>query len=597
MKVSDYVVDFLRSRGVEDIFTVSGGGIMHLIDSLGRRPGVRYICNYHEQACAIAAEAYARVRNSVGACIVTTGPGSTNALSGIAGAFVDSVPVIVISGQVRRDIIADYSKLRQLGPQEINIEPMARPVVKYVRTLTDPAKVRYELEAAWWHATTGRPGPAWINIPLDVQGAEFEETGAIGFEPPKEEKSSPDLEAKISEVVGMLRNARRPVVVGGNGIHLGRAHKLFKEFVEKLGAPVLSTIGGLDLLPEAHPLYMGRFGPTGQRRANFTLQNSDLILTVGASMSISSIGFNSSGFAPKAKRVMVSIDGNDLEKPNYKPDLPIAADANDFFRTFLEQTSADTFQSSPRWSEAWATWKRRYPLLTNDYFADEANVNSYVFARELSGLLDRGDVVVTGNSLDIVSVLHSFEVKEDQRVFTNINYGSMGWDLPGAVGACVGSGDHRTCLVTGDGSIIFNVQEMLTIRANNLPVKIFVLNNDGYESIRATQNNFFGGNLVGSGFTSGIANPDFKKLAEAFGFKYAHVASNAELAVKLPDALEGPEPMLCELKLSPTQLRSPKTMSYRRPDGSFETRPLEDQFPFLPREEIFENMHLFDDSD
>jgi acetolactate synthase-1/2/3 large subunit len=595
MKVSDYVIDFLRERGVTDIFTVSGGGIMHLVDSLGRRPGVRYICNFHEQACAIAAEAYARVRNSVGACVVTTGPGSTNALSGIAGAFVDSVPVIVISGQVRRDIIADYTKLRQLGPQEINIEPMATPVVKYFRTLMDPTMLRYELEAAWWHATSGRPGPAWINIPLDVQGAEFEPEGARSFLPPPPTPS--DLTDQISAAIAFLREAKRPVVIGGNGIQLGRAQALFAAFVEKLGAPVLSTIGGLDVLPEAHPLYMGRFGPTGQRRANFTLQNSDLILTVGASMSISSIGFNTAGFAPKAKRIMVTIDPNDLEKPNYQPHLGIAADANQFFREFLELAENVSFAFSPKWREACARWKARYPLVTADYFTDEGNVNSYVFARELSAQLAPGDVVVTGNSLDIVSILHSFEVKEQQRVFTNINYGSMGWDLPGAVGACVGSGDHRTCLVTGDGSLVFNLQELLTIRANNLPVKIFVLNNDGYESIRATQNNFFEGNLVGSDFGSGIANPDFRHLGQAFGFKYVHIANNAEIPTKLADVLAGPEPVLCELKLSPVQPRSPKTMSYRRTDGSFETRPLEDQFPFLPREEVFENMHLFDDAD
>jgi len=503
MKVSDYVIDFLVQRGVNDIFTVTGGGIMHLVDSLGRRPGVRYICNFHEQACAIAAEAYARVRNSVGACLVTTGPGSTNALSGIAGAFVDSVPVIVISGQVRRDIIADYSKLRQLGPQEIDIESMARPVVKYFKTLMDPAMLRYELESAWWHATTGRPGPAWINIPLDVQGAEFEEEGSPSFQAPAAVSSSIELSAQVAQVIEMLRASQRPVVIGGNGIHLGRAHDGFERFVEKVGAPVLSTIGGLDLLDEFHPLYMGRFGPTGQRRANFTLQNSDLLITIGASMSISSIGFNTSGFAPKAKRIMITNDSNDLAKPNFKPDLGVAADANLFFAEFLSQSNDEEFRFASRWREACTKWKERYPTITPDYYADGDFVNSYVFARALSEELEADDVIIAGNSLDIVSILHSFNVKKGQRVFTNINYGAMGWDLPGAVGACVGSGDHRTCLVTGDGSIQFNIQEMMTIAVNRLPVKIFVLNNDGYESIRATQKNFFSGNFVGSGFDSG----------------------------------------------------------------------------------------------
>lgn len=598
MKVSDYIVDFLRDHGVPDIFTVTGGGIMHLVDSVGRRPGVRYICNYHEQACAIAAEAYARARDGVGACLVTTGPGSTNALSGIAGAFVDSVPVFVVSGQVRRDIIADYSKLRQLGPQEINIEPMARPVVKYFKTLMEPTMLRYELECAWWHATSGRPGPVWLNIPLDVQGAEFNEEGAPHFEPPQQQGTDTDkLDREVAALIEALRTAKRPVVVAGNGIHLGRATEAFREFVDKVGAPVLSTTGGIDLLDELHPLYMGRFGPTGQRHANFTLQNSDLLICIGASMSISSIGFNTAGFAPKAKRVMVSIDPNEFGKPNFKPDLSVVADANAFFRTFLKQAADVRFEFSPRWAEACAQWKQRYPTVTPDYLADGTYVNSYVFADTLSQHLEAGDVVVTGNSLDIVSILHSFKVKLGQRVFTNINYGSMGWDLPAAVGACVGAGDHRTCLVTGDGSIQFNIQEMLAISANRLPVKIFVLNNDGYESIRATQNNFFGGNLVGSDFRTGIANPDFRHLAAAYGFRYNHIRTNDDIESGITEALRGDDPVLCELNLSPAQPRSPKTMSTRRPDGTFETRPLEDMFPFLPREEIWENMHQFDEED
>ncbi|MGZ5004554.1 MAG: thiamine pyrophosphate-binding protein [Chthoniobacterales bacterium] len=597
MKVSDYVIDFLVKRGVGDIFMVTGGGIMHLVDSVGRHAGMRYICNNHEQACAIAAEAYARTRRGVGACLVTTGPGSTNALSGIAGAFVDSVPVIVISGQVRRDIIADYAKLRQLGPQEINIEPMARPVVKYFKTLMDPAMLRYELECAWQHATSGRPGPVWINIPLDVQGADFDETSAPAYEEPGAEHSlvKSELQSKVKEVIEMLQQAKRPVLIGGNGVHLGGAHEAFVRFVEKIGAPVLSTTGGMDLLDESHPLYMGRFGPTGQRRANFTLQNSDLMITVGASMSIGSIGFNTAGFAPKAKRIMVSVDPNEMEKPNFKPDLNVAADAGRFFEEFLAQANGTSFEFSSAWRDACTNWKQRYPTITPDYYADKEHVNSYVFARALSDALDTKDVVVTGNSLDIVSIIQSFVIRLGQRVFTNINYGSMGWDLPGAVGACVGAGRQRTCLMTGDGSVQFNIQEMMTVRANNLPVKIFVLNNAGYESIRATQRNFFNSHFVGSDFKTGIGNPDWEKLAAAYRFGYERIANNDEIAAKLPNVLNNPEPFLCELNLSPDQPRSPKTMSVRREDGSFETRPLEDMFPFLPREEVWENMHLFDE--
>jgi acetolactate synthase I/II/III large subunit len=597
MKVSDYIVDFLVQHGIPDIFMVSGGGIMHLTDSVGKHPGMHYICNYHEQACAIAAEAYARVRNGVGACLVTTGPGSTNALAGIAGAFVDSIPVMVISGQVRRDLIADYTKLRQLGPQEINIEPMARPVVKYFKTLMNPSLVRQELECAWWHATTGRPGPVWLNVPLDVQGANVDETTTVGFTPPTTDTTDRqrELVAKVTEAVRLLRAAQRPVIIGGNGIHLDRAHTQFAQFVDKVGAPVLSTIGGLDLLDETHPQYIGRFGPTGQRRANFTLQNADLIISVGASMSVAAIGFNTKGFAPKAKRIMVSIDQNELTKPNYQPDLPIAASAKEFINEFFRQVDDMPLGGTRRWQEACTHWKSRYPTITPDYQADPNHVNSYLFADTLSAHLTANDVIVTGNSLDIVSILHSFKVKQGQRVFTNINYGSMGWDLPAAVGACVAHGNQRTCLVTGDGSLQFNIQELLTICVNHLPIKIFIFNNAGYESIRATQNNFFDCHFVGSDFKSGIGNPDFRHLAATYGFGYERIDRNAELSTKLPEVLNREGPVLCELNLSPDQPRSPKLVSVRRPDGTFATPPLEDQFPLLPREELWENMHIFDD--
>ncbi len=596
MKVSDYVVDFLVRRGVPDIFLVTGGGIMHLVDSVGRNPKVRYVCNHHEQACAIAAEAYARTRNGVGACLVTTGPGSTNALSSIAGAFVDSIPVIVISGQVRRDLMADFSKLRQFGPQEINIDDMARPVTKHFKTVIDPDSIRWEMECAWWHATTGRPGPVWINIPLDVQGTQIEPARLAGFEPAPtfELTSGRDLEAKVADAVQMLRGARRPVIIGGNGIHLGRAHKAFSRFLIKTQFPVLLTVGTVDLVDETDASNMGRFGPLGQRRANFALQNADLILSLGASMSVSSIGFNTAGFAPRAKRIMVSVDKNDLAKPNYCPHLGIAADVADFFEEFERQTVDVDFPPSPEWLKACESWRRKYPTIVPEYLADKEHVNSYYFSRVLSELLPKTAVVVTGNSLDFWSVYQSFQVKLGQRVFTNSNFGAMGWDLPAAVGAAIARPDGLICVPTGDGSFQFNVQELLTIRANRLPVKIFILNNHGYESIRATQRNFFEGNFVGSDFSSGLMNPDFRALAKAYSLAYEYIVNNEELKPKLAGVLAQGQAVICELNISPSQPRSPKSMSVRKPDGTFETRPLEDMFPFLPREEVWENMHLFD---
>jgi len=597
MKLSDYVVDFLVRHGVPDIFLVSGGGIMHLVDSVGRHSGMRYLCNHHEQACAIAAESYARTRNGVGACLVTTGPGSTNALSGIAGAFVDSIPVIVISGQVRRALFADFATQRQFGPQEINIDGMARPVVKYFKTVTEPSQIRRELECAWWHATTGRPGPVWINLPLDVQDSAVDPAVLAGFEPPLAGGASGDLADQVGKAIHRVRAARRPVVIAGNGVHLARARDDFVRFAETLGAPVLMTIGGIDLLEEEHPLNMGRFGPVGQRRANFTLQNSDLILSVGASMSVTSIGFNTNGFAPKATRIMVNLDANELCKSNYTPDLGIVADAGGFCREFMRQAAGDPFAFPPRWAEACAEWRRRYPTITPDYLSDPDHVNTYVFARELSDALDEGDVVVTGNSLDIVSIYQSFRVKRGQRVFTNINFGSMGWDLPAAIGAAASRTGRRTCLVAGDGTIQFNIQEMMTARANGLPLKVFVFNNGGYESIRTTQRNYFEGRFVGSDFGSGIGNPDFRHLALAYGFAYSRIANNAELGAVLREVVRSGGPVLCELNVSPLQGRTPRTATVRRTDGTLESRPLEDMHPFLPREELWENMHLFDDED
>ena len=595
IRLSDYVTQFIVNQGIKDVFLVSGGGIMHLTDSVGHQSGLRYICNYHEQACAIAAEGYARMKNHIGVCIVTTGPGSTNALSGIAGAWVDSVPVVVISGQVRRDLIADYAKLRQFGPQEINIIDMARPVTKYAVTVMDPAMIRYELEAAFMHATSGRPGPVWVNIPLDVQGAMIDETNLRSFALENvtlsEECHHPI--SLVSQTIHLLQKAQRPILILGNGIRLAKAAELVPQFVETIKVPVLMTIGGMDLFDENHSLCMGRFGPTGQRRANFALQNSDLIISLGASLSVAAIGFNTRGFAPKAKKIMVNIDANELIKPSFTPDLAVQADVKWFMEEFLRQAGNIRFSSSSKWLEACSYWKENYPTVTPNYFEDTQHVNSYVFAHVLSDMVSPDAVVLTGNSLDITSVYHSFKVKLGQRVFTNINYGAMGWDLPGAIGACIAQNNRRTILVTGDGSIQFNIQELETLGHNRLDLKIFVLNNQGYESIRATQTNFFGGHLVGADVHSGISNPHFAKLAEAYGLQYAYIANNDEIRSMLEAVLATEGPTLCELNISYAQERNPKAMSVRHPDGTFESRPLEDQYPFLSREELAHNMNLF----
>jgi acetolactate synthase-1/2/3 large subunit len=591
IKLSDYVMDFLVAKGIDHLFMVTGGGIMHLQDSAGRKDGLTYICNHHEQACAIAAESYARRRGRVGAILVTTGPGSTNALSAIPGAFVDSVPVFVISGQVRRDLIADYHRLRQLGPQEINILDMVRPAVKYAATIVDPREIWREMERAWDAATSGRPGPVWINIPMDVQGAMLDEADLLPPDPPPPHPPRADTKQALALIV----EARRPLWIFGAGIHMAHALEEMRDLLQEGGFPAVFTIGGMDLIEEEHPLNMGRFGPVGQRRANFALQNADLILAVGASLSIASIGFNTAGFAPQAKRLAINIDAEELRKPNLALDVAIHGELRQFMRDLRKDLERHPARPSPRWLQACEHWRTRYPTVTPDYLEDRKHVNTYVFAEALSRALDPEDTVVTGNSLDIVSIYQSFRVQRGQRVYTNINYGAMGWDLPGAIGACLDSGNHRTILVTGDGSIQLNLQELLTIKYYRLNIKIFVVNNQGYEAIRSTQKGFFDGHLVGSDPGSGIGNPDYAHLAAAYGLRYDHIADHDGMEARIAAFLAEPGPGLCELNVSYHQPRSPKASSFRREDGTMESRPLEDMAPFLPREEIRENMHLFDE--
>ncbi|MDP2183816.1 MAG: thiamine pyrophosphate-binding protein [Actinomycetota bacterium] len=596
MTVADLVFEFLAARKVRDVFTVTGGGIMHLVDALGRNPDMRYWCNHHEQACAIAAEAYARVTGGVGVCLVTTGPGSTNALSGIAGAWVDSVPVVVISGQVRTDLIAHYSKHRQFGPQEIDIISMARPVTKYAHTLTPTDDVQAQLERAVRTATSGRPGPVWLNIPLDVQGMTVREPGSGVHAQSAADGSNPRRDGQLDElatVLGLLAHANRPLAVCGSGIRMAGAEDLLLQFVERFGCPVVATIGGMDLMPEEHTLYMGRFGPTGQRRANFAIQNADLLLCLGTSMSVAAIGFDADRFAPMARKVMVNIDAEESNKPNLAVDFSLVADVKWFLAETLENGSYCRSSRDGRWLDALSEWKSRYPLVTADHSADVEHVNSYVLVHRISEAMRPGEVILSGNGLDAQSVFHSFAVKTGQRVITNRNYGAMGWDLPAAVGASVARGGAQVVLVTGDGSIEMNVQELLTIGHNRMDIKIFILNNSGYQSIRATQALFCAGRFIGCDAASGVSNPDFESLASAYGLEYRVLRSNQDLEDGVRAVLAVDGPCLCEVNVSYHQERNPRIVSRRREDGTFESSPLDDQYPFLPEEEREAVMSLF----
>jgi acetolactate synthase-1/2/3 large subunit len=595
MKLSDFVIQFLVEKDIRTIFMVSGGGIMHLVDSVGKNSNIRYYCNYHEQACAHSAEVYSRVTGKIGTCLVTTGPGGTNALSGVASAWVDSIPILVLSGQVRQDLIADYSKIRQRGPQEGNVVEMARPVTKYALTLLNPQKVRYELEKALYLAISGRPGPVWLDFPLDVQGAEVDETLLEPFVPPLVEVSPNKLEEQVSQFIQLAREARRPLILPGNGIHLAHAEALLEQLLERMPFPVVLPNCAKDLVPESHPRYMGVFGTAGQRRANFAVQNADCVLFLASGINITKAGFNYKGFAPRAKKVLVDIDEGQLHHQVIQPDFAIQADAHAFLVELLRQIDANglLFSPSPKWLGTCARWKERYPIILDEFYLDMDHVNSYVFVDKLSDLLSSSDIVVAGNGIDEVSYWQAFKVKPGQRTMISGNWGPMGWDLPAAVGACIGS-TRRTICLSGDGSFQWNVQELLTIKHYHLPVKIFIFNNQGYTNIRLTQANFFG-RFVGADESSGVSNPNFAHLAAAFGLAYSQIRNNAEIEDGIRDALQTAGPTLCELNIAIGQGITPKASSFRREDGTIESRPLEDMAPFLPRDEIWENMHLFDD--
>jgi acetolactate synthase-1/2/3 large subunit len=597
IKLSDYVIQFFVDRGVCDCFLVSGGGIMHVLDSVGRNEGMRYYCNYHEQACAIAAEGYARVTGRPGLSIGTTGPGAINALSGMTSAWVDSVPLFLIAGQVRTDIMADYSHVRQVGPQEGNVVAMAKPVTKYAVTVKDPRRIRWELECAWHQATTGRPGPVVVELPLDVQGAMIDETALEPYRPaPQPLPGRTKAALGASAVIDAIRAAKRPLFVAGNGVHCAGARHLLYELLDRTGIPIVLPLTAKDLVHETYPLQMGVFGPSGQRRANFAVQNCDLLIGLAAGLNLQKVGFNLAGFAPRARKIFVDVEEGQLTHQALRPDVGIHADIKEFLGEFLAQTHGARLRPQEKWTDACRKWKSRYPIMTSDYYADPGHVNTYAFMEALSNALTSADLVTTGNGTEVASFYQAFQVKQGQRAF-NIGWGAMGWDLPVAIGACIASGGRRTICATGDGSVQWNIQELLTIAHHRLPIKIFVANNGGYTCIRGTQNNFFEGRFVGADPASGVANANFEKLAAAYGIAYSRIENNSGLADGVAQAIAGDGPAVCELNVAATQGISPRVSSLRRADGTFESRPIEDMAPFLPREEVYENMHLFDETE
>lgn len=589
IKLSDYVVKFIEDIGVNHVFMIPGGGAMHLNDSLGRSNKINYICNLHEQASSIAAEAYARVTNNLGVALVTTGPGGTNAITGVAGGWIESTPMLIISGQVKIEDQIGNQGIRSMGMQEVDIVSVAKPITKYAVMIKKAEDIKYELEKAVHIAKSGRPGPVWIDIPLDIQAAFIDADNLKSFQIEEETKKTNEI--VIKEIIELINNSERPVLMAGNGIRLSGAISEFIELVDVLGIPVVTTWNGIDLIWNSHELFMGRPGAVGQRAANFVQQNSDLFISVGARLNLLQTGYNFKAFARGAKRVMVDIDEAELNKSNVFPDMPVCMNAKEFIKLLLKNKDKIKSRNRQEWIGICKEWRKKYPVVLEEFKNQKQYVNTYVFIDKLSDNLPDDTIFVSGSSgtgLDVT--MQAFKVKKGQRVFATKGLASMGFGLPASIGACLASNRKMTILVNGDGGFQMNIQELQTVKNLNLPIKIFILDNSGYSTIRNTQKNFFNGNFVASGLSSGLMLPDLEKISWAYGIRSEVIRSNDEIDYKINEVLNLDGPVICILKVDPDQLIIPRQASYQKADGSMESKPLEDLKPFLSREELKENM-------
>ena len=601
-RLADYVADFLVAHGVTDVFSVVGGGAMHLNDALGHNDGLKVTYNHHEQACAIAAEAYARLENRIAAVCVTTGPGGTNALTGVVGGWLDSIPMFVISGQVRYDTTARYAQrftgepLRAMGDQEYDIVKSVEPMTKYAVMIEEPGHIRYALEKGWHLATTGRPGPVWIDIPVNYQGCFIETDELQGYDPTEDDAKLPPPvdDATIQLVLEKIRRAKRPVFHAGYGIRLSKGYDAFRRVLEKLNIPIVTYWNAVDLIEDEHPLYCGRAGNMGDRPGNWAIQNADLILAVGTRISIRQVGYNWKTWARAAEVIMVDIDRAELKKPTLHVEMPVWADAKDFL-TKLDAAAEPQVFKSRAWIEKCQHWKHDYPaVLPRQWEENGKTANVYAFVRYLSSRLPENSLTAVSNGACCVVGNQAYVIQKGSRMANNSAIASMGYGLPAAIGTCIGGGRRETICLEGDGSIMMNLQELQTILTNNLPIKIFLINNSGYHSIRITQTNLFGHHTrVGIGPESGdLSFPVFEKIAKAFGYRYYSAASNAEMMRVVNEVLGLEGPVFCEIFTDTQQVWEPKSSTKRLPDGTLVSPPLEDLAPFLPREELEKIMDI-----
>lgn len=587
IKLSDYVVRFLHDAGIERIFMLTGGGCMHLVDSVGRQPGLEYVCCLHEQAAAFAAQAHAEFTSMPSAVLVTTGPGGTNTITGLAAAWLDSSPCIFISGQVKRADSLRGRGVRSMGPQEIDTISVVTPLTKYAKTIVDPLSVRCDLEKALHLAMTGRRGPVWLDIPLDVQATIIDETELRGFSPEDHPDGQTESRMQVSKAIELLKRSERPVLFVGNGARLAYRKGLVEELVTRLKIPTLLTWKSMDMLPETHPYFAGRPGSVASRGANFTQQNADWMMVVGARLDMPQVAFSHKNFARAAKKIIVDVDEHELSKFEMEIDVPVNADAEEFIAEMLTQLEGTQLPDSTEWTAKAASWKDRYPVILPEYWRERDFVNTYVLVDVLSDLCDANDVLAPGSSGACSDIfLQCFRVKHGQRVVNSPSLGAMGTGLPGSIGTCLASGRRRTICVNGDGGFQLNIQDLETVRRLNLPIKYFILCNGNYASIIASQRNHFDARLVGSDPSSHLTLPDVRKVAEAYGIPTEEIRNHSNIRDEVQRVLDIPGPVVCAVHISTDQVTAPRATSTIRSDGTIVSLPMEDMAPRLPREEF-----------
>lgn len=591
MNVSEYIFDFLNKKGVDTVFMVTGGQAMFLNDAVGKHGKYDIVCNHHEQCCTMSADAYGRIMHKPAVALVTAGPGSVNAMNGVVGGYTDSSPMIVISGQAALSFVKyqDKTQIRQFGIQGINIRPLVEKVTKYFITVDDPHKIRYYLQKAYYEATSGRPGPVWIDVPLDIQKQKVPDSNLDEFIP---ETGNNDykVQRSVMKAFEMLSEAKRPLIIAGQGVSLADAEETFCELIEKVKIPVITSRLGIGIIESDNTLYVGRPGNYGERSANFAIQNADLIISIGSRLASATVGYDAALFGKYAKKFVVDIDEKELDKPGVQIDYKANVDCGDFLNGMLVESKKRKLPSYMDWQSGCQNWKKKYPVVLDSY-KNEVPINSYYFTDRLSSLASQNDSILVDTGSCFHVACQTWKVKKGQSFLTTGGLSSMGY-WPAGIGACLANGRNNTIVITGDGSLQMNLQELATIKHYKLPIKVFIFNNNGYLLIRHTQRNFMDNRLIGEGPDSGVWCPNSLKIAEAYGIKGVRIDNVNEMDAKIKEVLDHNGPVVCDVMTQEWQMLIPRVSSEKLADGTLVSRDYEDMYPYLTKEELNENMFV-----